>query len=124
MKINFLTKTGLVFTLGFCIHFNALATEATEATEPATSAEYIPPVAGTQPSQRPAGAPVVTTVEKDGNWYKTAETGLQPPFSHSFNFLVPQGNWYNPFNRPGMTGPYDIRGWHDGESQMLWQQWQ
>ena len=27
-------------------------------------------------------------------------------------FLEDQGNWYTPFNHPGMTGRYDIRGWH------------
>ncbi len=23
-----------------------------------------------------------------------------------------QGEWYTPFSRPGMPGPYDLRGWH------------
>ncbi len=23
-----------------------------------------------------------------------------------------QGEWYTPFSRAGMSGPYDLRGWH------------
>jgi len=79
----------------------------------AASTEY--PVAGLEPSQRPAGAPVVEHVEKDDAWYQEALTGITQPYPHSLRFLEDQGNWYTPFNRPGMLGPYDIRGWHDGE---------
>lgn len=114
MKINLLTKMGLAMALSFCIHFNVLAAEAVGV------GEYMPPVAGTQPSARPADAPVVDEVVKDESWYKVAETGLQAPFPSSFGFLVFQENWYNPFIHPGMTGPYDIRGWHDGDSQSVW----
>ena len=116
MKINLLTKTGLVTALSFCIYFNVLAAEPTSP----GADEYMPPVAGTQPSERPAGAPIVTEVVKDDSWYKAAETGLQAPFPNSFSFLVYQENWYNPFIHPGMIGPYDIRGWHDGESESAW----
>ncbi len=79
----------------------------------AASNEY--PVAGLEPSQRPAGAPVVEQVEKDDAWYQEALTGITQPYPQSLRFLEDQGNWYTPFNRPGMLGPYDIRGWHDGE---------
>jgi len=80
---------------------------------PAGSAGY--PVAGLEPSQRPAGAPGVEQVEKGGAWYQRALTGIAQPYPHSLRFLEDQGNWYTPFNRPGMLGPYDIRGWHDGK---------
>lgn len=77
-----------------------------------TNAQEVYPVQGFTPHQRPEGAPFIDTVEKSAEWYSRALTGLQPPYPSSFRFLEDQGNWYTPFNRPGMTGPYDIRGWH------------
>jgi hypothetical protein len=71
------------------------------------------PVAGTEPSKRPLGAPVIETVQKDAGWYDKALTGISEPYPTSLRFLEDQGNWYTPFTRPGMTGRYDIRGWHD-----------
>ncbi len=70
------------------------------------------PIAGVQPDERPENAPSITKVEKEAGWYQKALTGLEPPYPRSFQFLEDQGNWYTPFNQPGMTGPYDIRGWH------------
>jgi hypothetical protein len=37
---------------------------------------------------------------------------VSQPYPASLRFLEDQGNWYTPFNRPGMLPPYDIRGWH------------
>ncbi len=70
------------------------------------------PVAGINPSQRPADAPVIEWVEHNRAWYQQALTGIKPPYPHSLYFLDNQGNWYTPFTRPGMTGPYDLRGWY------------
>ena len=70
------------------------------------------PIAGANPSERPAGAPVVTTHEKTGEWYSQALTGVSQPYPGSLRFLERQGRWHTPFTKPGMTGPYDIRGWH------------
>ncbi|MCU7905975.1 MAG: hypothetical protein KZQ76_08965 [Candidatus Thiodiazotropha sp. (ex Epidulcina cf. delphinae)] len=70
------------------------------------------PVAGTEPSQRPVGAPVIERVRHDRAWYEQALTGIQKPYPLSLFFLDNQGDWYTPFNRPGMRGRYDIRGWH------------
>lgn len=69
-------------------------------------------IAGVKPDQRPENAPVIMEVRKDNAWYAKALTGISQPFPNSLRFLDDQGNWYTPFNRPGMTGPYDIRGWH------------
>lgn len=69
-------------------------------------------IAGTAPSQRPAGAPVIVDVTRDGEWYRRALTGISMPYPASLRFLEDQGNWYTPFIRPGMLPPYDIRGWH------------
>jgi len=76
------------------------------------SAEDGFPIGGTQPSQRPQGAPVISTVRKEPGWYERALTGVSRPYPHSLRFLEDQGNWSTPFIRPGMHGPYDIRGWH------------
>ena len=76
-------------------------------------AEY--PIAGLEPDQRPDNAPVITQAEKNDAWYEQALTGISRPYPHSLGFLEDQGNWYTPFNHPGMLNPYDIRGWHDGE---------
>ncbi|MBL3591444.1 MAG: hypothetical protein JMN24_16895 [gamma proteobacterium endosymbiont of Lamellibrachia anaximandri] len=74
------------------------------------SADY--PIAGIEPFQRPSGAPVLEWVQHDKAWYEHALTGVQRPYPRSLYFLDNQGDWYTPFNRPGMRGPYDIRGWH------------
>ena len=76
------------------------------------SAEEGYPIAGTQPWARPAGAPVILEVQKPAGWYTRALTGISQPYPSSLRFLEDQGNWYTPFNRPGMHGRYDIRGWH------------
>lgn len=73
-------------------------------------AEY--PMAGITPWQRPIGAPVITTVQHPGAWYTAALHGVTRPYPYSLRFLEDQGNWHTPFNRPGMPGRYDIRGWH------------
>lgn len=78
----------------------------------ATAAAAAYPVAGVDPSQRPAGAPVIEWVQHNQAWYKKALTGVQTPYPRSLYFLDNQGDWYTPFNRPGMAAPYDLRGWH------------
>ena len=79
----------------------------------ATSEEGGFPIAGTQPSQRPQVAPVISDVQRTPEWYKHALTGVRTPYPQSLRFLEHQGNWYTPFNHPGMPGRYDIRGWFD-----------
>ncbi|MEW7977147.1 MAG: hypothetical protein AB2814_06845 [Candidatus Sedimenticola endophacoides] len=74
------------------------------------SAEY--PTAGINPDQRPAGAPTLSWVNHKQTWYQNALTGVSQPDPRSIYFLENQGNWFTPFNHPGMTGPYDIRNWH------------
>jgi hypothetical protein len=69
-------------------------------------------IAGLQPSMRPADAPVITDMKKDGPWYAQALRGVEQPYPASLRFLEDQGAWFSPFMHPGMTGPYDIRGWH------------
>jgi len=68
-------------------------------------------IAGVDPSQRPVAAPAITTVDHPGAWYTTSLLGVSQPYPNSLRFLEDQGNWYTPFNHPGMPGRYDIRGW-------------
>lgn len=77
----------------------------------AEAAAGSPALAGLKPDQRPA-APVVREVVKTDDWYRRAFTGVEQPYPWSLQFIHQQGNWHNPFMAPGMTGPYDLRGWH------------
>lgn len=70
------------------------------------------PIAGSNPSQRPADAPVITAFAKTGAWYVFALRGVIPPYPMSLRFLESQGAWFSPFLHAGMSGPYDIRGLH------------
>ena len=76
----------------------------------AVAAAY--PIAGVKPYQRPENAPVIKEVSKNADWYAHALSGVSQPYPGSLHFLESQGAWYTPFNHPGMTGRYDIRGWH------------
>lgn len=69
-------------------------------------------IAGLTPDRRPPGAPTISTVTKDGAWYRQALIGIDPPYPASLRFLEDEGNWFTPFIWPGMLGPYDLRGWH------------
>jgi hypothetical protein len=71
-----------------------------------------PFIAGVDPSRRPNPAPVITEFDKPSGWYAHALQGVELPYPGSLRFLEDQGGWYQPFIRPGMTGPYDIRDWH------------
>ena len=71
-----------------------------------------PFIAGVHPDRRPEGAPVLRTYPKDAAWYDRALHGISEPYPYSLKFLEDQGAWYTPFIHPGMTPPYDIRGWH------------
>lgn len=73
---------------------------------------WTPPVAGSQPDRRPANAPMIHGYPKPTAWYAHALHGVLAPFPPTLGFLEFQGAWYTPFNRPGMTGPYDLRHWH------------
>lgn len=77
-----------------------------------SSARDAYPIAGTQPSERPAGAPVIDEVRKPEGWYARALIGISRPYPASLRFLEDQGNWYTPFNHPGMSGRFDLRGLH------------
>ena len=93
---------------------NALPAFAQDAAtaEPEAGAPFI---AGVVPSERPAGAQVIEVFDKTDAWYAQALTGVSEPYPASLHFLEDQGAWFTPFIHPGMTHPYDIRGWHKAE---------
>ncbi|MDP3540537.1 MAG: hypothetical protein Q8S26_17710 [Azonexus sp.] len=78
------------------------------AAHAASSSSY--PVAGLAPFQRPANAPAL--MDSPDLDVRKALHGVSSPIPDSLKFLKDQGGWFNPFTHPGMTGPYDLRGWH------------
>jgi len=71
----------------------------------------VPSIAGLSPHERPAGAPQLRSVPPVDR--QLALFGVSTPVPKSIEgFLQHQGGWFNPFLHPGMTGPYDLRGWH------------
>jgi len=77
---------------------------ALEAAEPSA---YI---AGVAPDRRPVDAPVIRQAPALDE--KQAFRGIEQPYPASFSVFKDQGAWHTPFTLPGMTGPYDIRGYH------------
>jgi len=67
-------------------------------------------VAGTMPDRRPADAPVIREAAAPNE--KDAFHGIEQPYPASLGVFKDQGAWYTPFTRAGMTGPYDLRGYH------------
>lgn len=71
-------------------------------------------IAGRAAHERPANAPRLTA---DAPLDRTqALHGVSEPLPPGLKFLDRQGGWYTPFTRPGMPGPYDLRGWHSNPS--------
>ena len=108
MKRNTMTMNTKIKTISTSLIW--LFIFSTTASSSAMAADY--PVAGTAPWQRPVGAPVIEWVQHDRIWYEQALTGINTPYPRSLYFLDNQGDWYTPFNRPGMPMPYDLRKWH------------
>ena len=59
------------------------------------------PTSGVSPSERPAGAPVITEYIRGEQWYARALTGLTPPYPDSLRFLealflVIESEWLTP----------------------------
>ena len=96
-RISMLLAVALVLTSGLAL-----------ASEPAQGF-----VAGLAPHERPELAPVLKQAIPEAVRADKATQGIVGPVPASIQgFLKDQGGWYTPFSRPGMTGVYDIRGWH------------
>ncbi|AOZ71160.1 hypothetical protein LPB142_17425 (plasmid) [Rhodobacter xanthinilyticus] len=73
-------------------------------------------IGGIAPNARPEGAPVIVQFTPDANWQENAAHGIEAPIPPTIlAWLDDQGAWFTPFIHPGMTGPYDLRHWHDIE---------
>jgi hypothetical protein len=70
------------------------------------------PIAGLAPYQRPQGAPAIASERNVEKTQAAGLYGISSPIPRSLGFLTSQGAWYTPFIHPGMTGRYDLRGWH------------
>lgn len=87
----------------------AVCLPAAQAATPDGAARF---VAGLAPQQRPAAAPTLRDFNPGPSWRARALSGVSQPVPASLSFLDDQGAWYTPFTQPGMTGYYDLRGWH------------
>jgi len=75
------------------------------------------PIAGLKPSERPAGAPVISSPQRAPDWEKRLFHGVVKPYPKSITSQqTDQGSWYTPFNRPGMRPPFDLRGWTESKA--------
>lgn len=71
-------------------------------------------VGGITPDRRPEGLPVVAPSTLSDAGRKSLLHGVTKPYPASIkHWIDDQGGWFTPFSHPGMTGPYDIRNWHE-----------
>lgn len=94
--------------LGRTMILALLATALAAGFEARAAGDY--PVAGVNPERRPDGAPVISQTARPSE--DRFFFGVSKPRPASLSWFSDQGGWYTPFDRPGMTGPYDIRAWH------------
>lgn len=79
----------------------------------AWSADFI---AGTEPAQRPAGAPVIQEHQLSPDELGKRLHGVADPLPTNVVNAALAGAWFMPLAHPGMTPPYDIRGWHGAKA--------
>jgi hypothetical protein len=75
----------------------------------AAAADFI---AGSTPSHRPDSAPVIKQHELTPEALGRRLHGVADPLPNNVVDAALAGAWFMPLAYPGMTGPYDIRGWH------------
>ncbi len=97
--------------LGRIIVFMLLAT----ASDAGAASDY--PIAGLNPDRRPDGAPVIRENARSPAYEERFFRGVTGTRPASLSWFADQGAWYTPFDRPGMTGPYDLRNWHAGKGK-------
>jgi len=69
-------------------------------------------VAGSAPAQRPANAPTIKEFQISPEALGKRLHGITDPLPPNVVNAALAGPWFMPLAHPGMTGPYDIRGWH------------
>ena len=73
-------------------------------------------VAGSAPAQRPVDAPTIKQHQITAESLGKRLHGVTDPLPPNVVDAALAGSWFMPLAHPGMTGPYDIRGWHRTES--------
>lgn len=71
-----------------------------------------PFVAGLLPDRRPEAAPRLTAAEPEAQLKQRRLQGVSQPWPGNVERIAEQGRWYSPMFLAGMTGLYDLRGWH------------
>lgn len=69
-------------------------------------------IAGLVPDQRPAGAPVKADSPRTPEQMARYLRGVEGAPPGNVSQIVGTGDWWVPMRQPGMTAPYDLRGWH------------
>ena len=69
-------------------------------------------VAGSAPAQRPANAPIIKQHRITPEALSKGLHGVSDPLPGNVVDAALAGAWFMPLAYPGMTGPYDLRGWH------------
>lgn len=69
-------------------------------------------VAGSAPAQRPANAPTIKQHQITPEALGKRLHGVADPLPPNVVDAALAGAWFMPLAHPGMTGPYDLRGWH------------
>lgn len=69
-------------------------------------------IGGMRPFERPAEAPALRASDRDRSEARQLR-GVDAPYPKSLRFVADHGGWFTPFTEPGMTGRYDLRGYHN-----------
>lgn len=69
-------------------------------------------VAGLHPDRRPDGAPQVAQQPADPQALARSLRGIEGQPPGNVEAIAATGAWWVPLRGPGMTPPYDPRGWH------------
>jgi hypothetical protein len=86
---------------------SAIGGQPAHAAEPEAVA-----IAGVRPYERPAGAPAMRASDRDRSDERQFR-GVVAPYPATLRFVANHGGWFTPFTEPGMTGRYDLRGYHN-----------
>jgi hypothetical protein len=73
-------------------------------------------VAGSAPAQRPANAPIIKQHRITPEALSKRLHGVTDPLPGNVVDAALAGAWFMPLAYPGMTAPYDLRGWHHTEA--------
>jgi hypothetical protein len=76
-------------------------------------------IAGLQPDRRPDTAPRLTEVVRTPAQLARALYGIEKPVPGNVESIAATGNWWVPLRHPGMTGAYDLRGWHTSSAATI-----